>query len=236
MTYTHLLMMKKLRPAAPQRASVPVHPAAACLILAGGRSQRMGYDKALLPLPAAEEKGQTFLGRLAHLALAQTPEVLVVVRDQSSAACYADQLPAAARLVVDLVPGQGPLMGLYSGLLATRAPQAVALAVDQPLLHPQLLAWLLGLPAHDERLAIPLVGQRPQVLLARYPRSLVSVIAALLARGQRNPRSLLTVAPVRWLSEEELRPLDPELRSFLNVNTIQDWQILEEQLSEGRGQ
>ncbi|WP_052889988.1 molybdenum cofactor guanylyltransferase [Thermogemmatispora carboxidivorans] len=225
-------MKQHLCPAERQRVAAPSRPSTACLILAGGRSQRMGYDKALLPFPAAEAKDQTFLGRLAHLALALTPEVLVVVRDQCTAARYADYLPPAVRLVVDLVPDQGPLMGLYSGLLALQAPQAVALAVDLPLLRSQLLAWLLALPAHDQRLYVPLIEQRPQVLLARYPRFLVSTIAALLARGQRNPRSLLTVAPVRWLSEEELRPLDPDLCSFLNVNTLQDWQLLEERLSQ----
>nr|BBH92803.1 hypothetical protein KTA_10020 [Thermogemmatispora argillosa] len=190
----------------------------------------MGYDKALLPLPMAEAKGQTILGHLAHLALRETPEVLVVARDQCTAALYADHLPPAARLVVDLVPDQGPLMGLYSGLLAVRAPQAVVLAVDLPLLRPQLLAWLLRLPAQDERLYVPLVEGRPQVLLARYPRSLLPAIARLLAEGKRNPRSLLEVAPVGWLSEEELRSLDPELGSFLNVNTPQDWQTLEKLL------
>ncbi|MBX5449547.1 MAG: molybdenum cofactor guanylyltransferase [Thermogemmatispora sp.] len=191
----------------------------------------MGYDKALLPLPAAEAKDQTFLGHLVCLALAHTPEVLVVARDQRTAALYTEHLPPGARLVVDLVPDQGPLMGLYSGLLAVHAPQTIVLAVDLPLLSPRLLAWLLSLPVQDESLCVPLVDQRPQVLLARYPRSLLNSIARLLAEGRRNPRSLLEVAPVRWLPEEELRSLDPELHSFLNVNTPQDWQALEKLLS-----
>ncbi|WP_376793766.1 molybdenum cofactor guanylyltransferase [Thermogemmatispora sp.] len=228
-------MKKILRPAERQKTFAPTRSATACLILAGGRSQRMGYDKALLPLPAPEMQGRTFLEHLASLALAQTPEVLVVARDQGTAAGYADHLPPGVRLVIDLVPDQGPLMGLYSGLLAVQAPQAVVLAVDLPLVEPRLLAWLLGLSEHDERLFVPLVEERPQVLLARYPRSLLATIAALLDQGQRNPRSLLTVVPVCFLDEKELRPLDPELRSFTNVNTVQDWQALEERLSQRPG-
>ncbi len=176
----------------------------------------MGYDKALLTLPGAEE--ETFLGHLVALTRQQSAEVLVVVRDQREAASYA--LPGV-HMVSDLQPGGGPLMGIYSGLLAMQAARAVVLAVDMPLLQPALLAFLCTQPL-EEVLTVPVIQGIPQVLLALYPRALLPQIASLISQGRRDPRSLLTVAPVRYLSEEQLQPFDPELRSFINVNTPQD--------------
>jgi molybdopterin-guanine dinucleotide biosynthesis protein A len=59
----------------------------------------------------------------------------------------------------------------------------------------------------------------PQVLLAVYPRAVLPSIEGRLREGRRDPRSLLEVAPVRYIDEAQLRQVDPELRSFINVNT-----------------
>jgi molybdopterin-guanine dinucleotide biosynthesis protein A len=196
--------------------------ATACLILAGGRSRRMGHDKALLRLP---NTGETFLGRLVALGRRHCSELLVVARDATEAARYAaaEDVPA----VSDLQPDQGPLMGIYSGLRLIQAPRALVMAVDMPLVQPSLLTFLCALPESD-RLVVPLVRNIPQMLLALYPRRLLPLMARQLAAGRHDPRSLLEVAPVRYLGEAELRPFDPALRSFFNVNTPEDLQALSE--------
>jgi molybdenum cofactor guanylyltransferase len=95
------------------------------------------------------------------------------------------------------------------------------LAVDHPLITLDLLSWLGSFPATEEAL-IPLVQGAPQVLLARYPRSFLPAIEECLRQGKRGPRALLDVAPVHFLDEELVRTIDPDLRSFLNVNTPED--------------
>ncbi|HEY6406229.1 MAG TPA: hypothetical protein VIY29_02055, partial [Ktedonobacteraceae bacterium] len=71
---------------------------------------------------------------------------------------------------------------------------------------------------------IPLVEQKPQVLLAVYPRAALQYIQTCLQEGRRDPRSLLAVCSVRYLEEKQLREVDPQLRSFANVNTPEEFQ------------
>jgi molybdenum cofactor guanylyltransferase len=186
------------------------------IILAGGRSQRMGTNKALLPLPGQASK--TFLAHLVSTLAPLCAEVLVVARDPAQFAHIA--LPDT-RIVFDEKPGGGPLMGLYSGLKAMRSTTALAVAVDMPFVQPALLTFLLDCYRQDT-LVVPVVNGVPQVLLALYPRSILPLIETLLEQGKRAPRALLEVAPVDYIEEEQLREVDPQLRSFVGINMPQD--------------
>jgi molybdopterin-guanine dinucleotide biosynthesis protein A len=112
-------------------------------------------------------------------------------------------------------------MGLSSGLRASVFSHSLVLAVDLPFVQPELLAWLCAFPLTEEAL-VPRVQCIPQVLLARYPRSILSVIGRCLRAGRRDPRALLEYIPVHFLEEEEVRAFDPELHSFRNINTPED--------------
>lgn len=191
------------------------------IILAGGQSQRMGRNKALLPLP--DKPAVTFVEHLASLLTQHCTEVLLVARDQTSGEeLFTSSANRSWRLVYDQSPGQGPLMGLFSGLQATSFSHALVLAVDLPFAQPALLSWLCALPLTDEAL-VPCVQGIPQVLLARYPRALLPTIEGCLHEGRRDPRALLSRVPVRYLEEEQLREIDSELRSFRNINTPEDF-------------
>ena len=117
--------------------------------------------------------------------------------------------------------GHGPLLGLYTGLSAMTTTHAVVVAVDMPFIRPALLSFLVEQPLTDAIL-VPVVDGVPQVLLAVYPRSILPLVEGRLREGRRDPRSLLEVAPVKTVSEEELRRVDPQLRSFVNVNTPEE--------------
>ncbi len=184
------------------------------IILAGGSSSRMGKDKALLPLPG--NQSVTFVEHLASLLVACCAETLIVARDQAYASNY---VFPGVHVTFDKIPGFGPLMGLYSGLSAIHTQYALAVAVDMPFVQPALLSFLLSQPLTMDTLLVPLVRNVPQVLLARYPRSVLPLIEELIQRGRRDLRSLLEVAPVQYLEEAQLRQVDPELRSFININT-----------------
>src|SRR5579859_45731 len=186
------------------------------IILAGGRSQRMGTNKALLPLPG--QPSETFLARLTSTLAPLCAEVLIVARDPAQ---FAHVTLPAARMVFDEKPGGGPLMGLYSGLNSMQSPTALVIAVDMPFAQPALLAFLLS-QYQENTLLVPVVEGVPQVLLALYPRSILPLIESLLAQGKRAPRALLEVAPVRYIEEAQLREIDPQLRSFVGINTPDD--------------
>jgi len=191
------------------------------IILVGGYSRRMGQDKALLSAPG--EISLTFVEYLATRLSEICTEVLLVARDEKSSKEYLPLLKGQSwRVVYDQIPAHGPLMGLYSGLQVLSSSHALVLAVDMPFVQPALLAWLNAFPLTDE-LLIPCVQGIPQVLLARFPRSLLPTIAECLRNGRRDLRALLEIAPTHFLEEEELRQIDPELRSFINVNTREDF-------------
>jgi molybdopterin-guanine dinucleotide biosynthesis protein A len=187
------------------------------IILVGGRSKRMGRDKAHLPLPGKERV--TFVAYLASLLTSQCSEVLLVARDATQAADYA--LPHV-HIVTDQVPDIGPLMGLYTGLSAMHASHALVTAVDMPFVQPAMVTFLLSQPL-DNALLVPIVNDIPQVLLAVYPRAALPAIEERLQAGRRDPRSLLDVAKVRYIEEAQLRKVDAELRSFVNINTPEEW-------------
>ena len=195
----------------------------------------MGTDKGLLPLPTeGKQKDQEQLSFAAQLLATLAPlcrETLLVVRDAVQAAHYAAIVDAwrgqpPVQLVIDREPDIGPLMGLYSGLSAVQATRALVVAIDMPYVQPELAAFLLSQPLSKdmpaETLLVPVVDDAPQVLLAVYPRSILPIIETRLREGRRDPRSLLALAPVRYIEEAQLRQVDPALRSFINMNTPED--------------
>ena len=192
----------------------------ASIILAGGRSTRMGSNKAFLPLPGKDRL--TFIEQLVSTLTPLCAETILVARDAADAANYT--LPGV-QIVTDRIPDQGPLMGLYSGLSAIHTQRALVVAVDMPFILPALVTFLLTQPRSGS-LLVPLVNNVPQVLLALYPRAILPLIEQLLQQGRHDPRSLLRVTPVQYIEEAQLRSVDPELRSFTNVNTPEDLRIV----------
>ncbi len=188
----------------------------ASIILAGGRSARMGNNKALLPFPGKEHL--TFVEQLVSTLTPLCSETILVARDAADAANYV--LPGV-HAVTDKMPDQGPLMGLYSGLSAIYTQRALVVAVDMPFILPALVTFLLSQPQSDS-LLVPLVNNVPQVLLALYPRTILPLIEQLLQQGRHDPRSLLDVALVQYIEETQLRSVDPNLRSFININTPEE--------------
>jgi len=191
------------------------------IILAGGSSSRMGKNKALLPFPG--NQAVTFVEHLASLLVQCCVETLIVARDQAYASAYA--LPGL-RIIFDETPGIGPLMGLYSGLSAMNTERALVVAVDLPFVQPALLSFLLSQPLTADTLLVPIVHDVPQVMLALYPRSVVPVVKEQLQWGRRDLRCLLEVAPVQFIEEKQLLQVDPQLRSFVNINTPEELQEL----------
>lgn len=177
----------------------------------------MGKNKALLPLPG--NQAVTFVEHLASLLVECCVETLIVARDQGDAPVYA--FPGV-RVTFDITPGIGPLMGLYSGLSAIDTERALVVAVDLPFVQPALLSFLLAHPLAAGTLLVPLVYGVPQVMLALYPRSIVPLIKEQLQRGRRDLRCLLEVAPVQFVEEAQLLEVDPQLRSFVNINTPEE--------------
>lgn len=190
------------------------------IILAGGRSARMGRPKEALPFG-----GAPLLARVtAALAPACDP-IVVVARDARQ---ELPPLPAAVLRTHDDAPGRGPLAGLAAGLRALAAhgfgpaDAAFVVACDHPFVGAAFARFLADrLGGADADAAMPDVGGRVEPLCAVYRLRCLPRIDALLAAGDAGPSALAAVAA--RVPEAALRAVDPELRALCDVDTAADY-------------
>lgn len=184
---------------------------AGAIVLAGGRSSRMGTAKALLPFGGRPliEHVVAILHRLC------TGVVVVAAPDQA--------LPALpATIVRDEVAYQGPVGGLVYGLRASTTEVSFVTACDSAFLEPALISHLIArAPGHD--VVVPRWQDRDQPLHAVYRRSVLPLLEEQLARGELRPVSLFARVPTCRIGEDEIRRFDAEGASFFNMNTPEDY-------------
>ena len=186
---------------------------AAAIVLAGGRSSRMGEPKALL-----DWHGEPLVHHVAGI-LAQVCRPVIVV----AAAGQSVPLPQGVEIAVDAAPGRGPLEGVAAGIRALDGrSQAIFLAaVDLPLLHPAFVGQMLtALPGFDAAVAV--ADGRDQPLAAAYDARLLERAPQLLAAGEARVTALLEHGLIRRLTVAEL--VEPD--SLRNVNTQAEYRRL----------
>lgn len=190
-----------------------LEPSIAGVVLCGGMSRRMGRDKASLPFG-----DETMLGRVVRqLAQVATPIVVVAAAGQILPA-----LPDETILVRDAVAGRGPWQGIAAGLRTVNTELAFVAGCDGPFLEPgwvRKLAELIG----DKHAAVPFVDDCYQPLAALYRTAIVSEIERLLQEAHPRPWELFDRTPTRRVLAEELRDIDPLLRTLRNINTMDDY-------------
>ncbi len=187
---------------------------ASCVLLAGGKSSRMGTNKALLRF----RSGETVIERIVSRVRPLCDEVVVVTNTSVEYAFLG--LPMYA----DAYPGASSLGGIYTGLLHASAPRALVLSCDLPLVNPALLAHLLSLP-FDYDLLMPFIEGRQQPLHAVYARTCLDTMRSLIEAGDLKIVRLLDTLRGRVITEADLRP--EWLQSFRNMNTPEDWQAVQ---------
>jgi molybdopterin-guanine dinucleotide biosynthesis protein A len=182
------------------------------VVLAGGRSHRMGVDKATL-----DWRGVPLVVRVASLVRGSVDGPVVVVAAPGRAL---PALPAGIELAVDAIEGQGPLEGLLAGLghLEGRAELALVTGVDAALLVP-VLAGDLAAALGDEDVCAGVIDGWLQPLPGVYRVALAERVRTLRADGHHALRHLLEVSAVSRVDENDLRRLDPELDSYRRLNT-----------------
>ncbi len=214
---------RPLRPI-PRSTIAPMDEAAA-IVLAGGRSSRMGSPKAAL-----EWHGSTLLRRVTGiLARAVAPGPVVVV---SAPGQHLPALAPGVEVVADSREGRGPLQGLAAGLAAIggRAGIAFVSSTDVPLLHPAFVRRVLGALGDGVDVVLPDVGGYRQPLSAGYRVALLGTVEELIAADRLRPAFLFERSAVRHLDESELLTdaslarLDPQLSSVRNLNEPADYE------------
>lgn len=187
------------------------------IILAGGRSSRMGTDKATLAW-----RGMTMIEHVVAQLLRGGFAELVVVAGRGRAHAIPGLAGAPARVVWDEGEFEGPLKALRLGLSQVGAQVAFACGCDLPFVNARLATVLCdGAATRDAD--IPLVDGRLQVLHAAYNQSCIAALDAMIGWGARKLQDLVPLLDARIMEEHELRGHDPRLLSFLNVNSPEDY-------------
>lgn len=178
-------------------------------VLAGGRSSRMGRDKALLRLD-----GQTLLERAQELARSITEQVAVA----GSRKKYG---PVA---IEDTYPARGPLGGIHAALTATKTDFNLILSVDTPFLTSEFLHFLVAEAVRrGTTVTVPYVSGRFQPLCAVYRREFLALAEPALRAGHNKIDALFCHTTVRRIEEAELIRLAFDPRMFDNLNTPEDF-------------
>lgn len=178
-------------------------------VMAGGRSRRMGQDKAWI-----EFEGRPLIRRVIDALREVADEVFVVANDRR----YSE---LGVRVVSDRFPEGGALGGIATGVGAAEHELVLIAACDMPFTSPDV--WRLMVSrADDADAVVPKVGGEFETLHALYSRRCLPAMESALALGRMRVISFFADVRVRELGEDELRAVDPGLRSFTNVNTPEE--------------
>jgi len=181
------------------------------IVLAGGRSSRMGSPKALLPFD-----GEPLISHIVRLLEPLFDEIVVV------GAIGQDLPPIAVKLVRDEVAYQGPVGGLVYGLRAATRELAFVTSCDSAFLDPNLIHHLISRAEHHD-VVVPYWDGRFQPLHAVYRRTVLPLLEDQLARNDLRPVSLFDTVRTCRIEEDEVRRFDPDGLSFFNMNTPEDY-------------
>jgi molybdopterin-guanine dinucleotide biosynthesis protein A len=193
---------------------------ASAIVLAGGRSRRLGDNKVMKTLGS-----KNLLEQVLSCVASLTDEIIIVTAEERlvpGVTGYSD-----LRVVTDIYPGKGPLGGIYTGLKVSANFLNLVVAADMPFLNRALLSYMLGL-ANDVDLVAPRVGSQVEPLHAVYTKGCIAAIEKMLKEGELGVHKLFPRVNVRYVDEDEIRRFDPEQRSFFNINTEGDLQMARE--------
>lgn len=181
------------------------------IVLAGGRSSRLGVDKAL-----AVVGGKSLIQRVVGQIMVVSNQIIIV-----GSPCQFD-LPSDWEIEYkeDLYPGRGSLGGIYTGLLASNSFYSLVVACDMPFLNIELLRHMIKL-SHSFDAVVPRV-EKVQPLHAVYSKSCLNDMKARLEDNQLGVTRFLTTMNVRYVERAECQGFDPQLLSFFNINSRAD--------------
>ena len=182
------------------------------VLLAGGKSRRMGEDKRYLVVGE-----QTLLERGLGVLRSMFHEVLVVIAQDSA------PLDIDVRVVRDLVPDCGSLGGIYTGLTQATTPYIFAVACDMPFLNQAVITQFTNRRDTADIVMARLATQL-HPMHALYGKGCLPAMEQMIVARQLKIQALVSHASLRvqYVTEADLLSIDPSWRSFHNVNTPED--------------
>jgi molybdopterin-guanine dinucleotide biosynthesis protein A len=199
------------------------------LILAGGENKRLPVIKGFL-----EIKGRRIIELNIELLKGIFDCVIISTNDPGL------YFYLGVPMVGDIVKYKGPMTGILSALVTLEVPDIFVTACDMPFINPKLIRYIvdkwtknkenLSLVTRHSSLrggwdaAIPVFDNKSQPLFGIYSRKVIRSMEETIKNGSRSLREFLKKLNVLYISEDEVRTIDPEGRSFVNINTLEDYE------------
>lgn len=193
------------------------------VILAGGKSRRMGQNKALLQLG-----DDTLIAHVVRRMRLATDELLLITNNHAEYGHL--DLPRHS----DMIPDTGALGGIYTGLMHASHDVVVCVACDSPFLQPKLLSYLISILGEYDAVMpytykeTPTSGNDDQItfqtLCAAYSKRCLPIIELMLQESELRVHALQERSNILTLAPEIWKTYDSEGHSFFNVNTPEDFE------------
>ncbi len=192
------------------------------VILAGGKSRRMGQNKALLQLG-----DEPIIGHVIRRMRLVTDELLLITNN------HAEYTHLGLPMHSDRVPDAGALGGIYTGLMHASHEVILCVACDSPFLQPKLLTYLVSVLGEDDAVMPYTQSSRQtplcrniilQTLCAVYAKKCLPIIESMLQESELRVHALQERAHIQCIPPEVWQQFDPEGMSFFNINTPDDFE------------
>jgi molybdopterin-guanine dinucleotide biosynthesis protein A len=179
-------------------------------ILAGGENKRMPFPKAFIKV-----KGQTIIKRNLNLMSQLFNEVFVITNQPE------DYLHLGVPLFGDVYNNRGPLTGILTSLINAKNKWVFILACDMPFPDTQLIQYMASKRDNYDAI-VPMPYGRAEPLFAFYSINLIVSMDRFTAEGNTGPSTFLKGKKVKYIHTQEIKKIDKQMSSFINLNTPED--------------
>jgi molybdenum cofactor guanylyltransferase len=181
------------------------------VILAGGENTRMPFLKGFL-----EFGGKKIIESNVALLNSIFQKVFIITNNPELYFSF------DAHLRGDVFNIRGPIAGIVSALMAPGVSDVFVTACDMPFINVILIQYIINKWDGNGPALIPLYEGKPQPLFGIYSGKVVKIIEEYIKNGRRSLQEFLRTIQVQYITEEEVLAIDPEGRSFVNINTMED--------------
>ncbi len=181
------------------------------ILLAGGKSARMGTDKAFLDIG-----GERLIDRILKVYKSLFDDIVIVTNEPLAFLEFSE-----AAVVTDIYKGKGPLGGIYTGLFYAKNPCAFVSACDMPFLSAAFIAFLVAQTGRQD-IIVPVTENGYQPLCAVYSQKCLPSILRLLLLDQLKITGFYRDMQVLAVGKNQIAPFNPDGRLFRNLNTPDD--------------
>lgn len=182
------------------------------VILAGGKSSRMGVDKSILPI----SKNKTMISNIVEIFTDIFEEVIVVSNQLNK--YEIDNIREAS----DIYLGAGPLGGIHAGLVTSSNDYIFVVACDMPFIETNLIEYLIEVGKGYD-ITVPIIANKIEPLFAVYSKNCKSYIEGLLKSNVYKVKELFSLVKVNYVDEQTLNKIVDIENVFYNVNTPEDY-------------